>query len=71
MGTHRLRHLVPRFLKTVNSGVGEGSADLQHAIEVVQTTANVRHCCPLLDGGDACCHVAPESVREGVDKEGD
>lgn len=50
---YRFRHLLPGLLESEHNVVVEGGADLQHAVEVVQAARDVRHCGPLLDGGNA------------------
>lgn len=57
--THRFRHLVPGLLQPVHSRIGEGCADLQNPVEIVQAAANVGHRSPFLDGRHSGRHIAP------------
>lgn len=55
--TNRFGHFVPCFFQTKYGCIGEGGAHLQHAIEIMQATANVGHGCPLFDGRHARLHI--------------
>ena len=54
---YRFGDPVPGVLQPEDGRVGEGRADLQHAVEVVQTPADVSHGDPLLNHLDAGAHV--------------
>ena len=46
--THRLTDSLPGVLQSEHRGVGEGGTDLEDAVKVVETPADISHGCPLL-----------------------